>query len=125
MKLTLNPMAQLMARAERRIALHRAPTLQDLAHDRKRQLAQAVADGGEPTPEFKRAAEIEGFAAWQLAELILSKPDGLMLRENGRRALVLQVRAARSADEIAQIFTDNDIGEHPQDRHPVLLLPEE
>jgi hypothetical protein len=122
MKIALNPLAQLKKRAERRINYHLTVTAQDLAHDRKRQLAQSVAAGGEPSAAFVEAAEIEGLAPQALAALILAKPDVMMALENVRRRLVVQVRAAKTAAEIETILADNNVPPHPADRMPDLLL---
>src|SRR4051812_24491916 len=119
MKLKLNPMDQVVKRAERRINLHRVASTQDLAHDRKRQIAQAVLAGIEPPPEFQQAAEIEGVSVEALANIIVSKPDVLMMAENGRRTMIVAVRKAKSPQEVDAILAD--IPENPADRRMDLL----
>ena len=121
MKITLNPLDQLKKRAIRRINFHRVAGVQDLAHDRKRQLARDVAGGAAPSPEFVRAAEIEALAPAELARVILSKPDVLMVAENARRSLIVQIMSATTAAEIEQILTANAIPPHPGDRLQELL----
>ncbi len=117
MKLTIDPMDQVRKRAERRVNFHRVVSAQDLAHDHKRRLAAAVAAGGEPTPEFSRAAAIEGTSVAGLAAIILAKPDAVMACENARRALILRIRAAATAEQIAAILDEAGIGPHPADHH--------
>lgn len=119
MKISINPMAQLVKRAERRINFHKTVTAQDLAHDRKRQLAQAVADGATPTAEFANAAALEGVSPAALAATILAKPDVMMARENERRALILKVRGAASPAELDAVMAN--IPNHPEDRLPELI----
>ncbi|MCA6098877.1 hypothetical protein [Bradyrhizobium australafricanum] len=80
----------------------------DIAHDRKRTLAQLVANGAKPTAEFKAAADIEGVTPQALAATILNKPDDLMTKENARRAMVLRVRAAKTPDDLKAIEAEMD-----------------
>jgi hypothetical protein len=121
MKIAIDPMVQVIKRAERRINFHCGATAQDLAHDRKRQLAQQVADGGEPSKAFVEAAEIEGMSAAGLAARILAKQDVLMAVENLRRWLIVNVRAARTAGEVDNILKDAGVREHPADRLPGVI----
>ena len=121
MRIVIDPLAQLVKRAERRINFHCTVTAQDAAHDRKRQLAHAVASGQLPSAEFARAAEIEGLTPAALAAVILAKPDVLIARDNDRRALVVRVRAAKTAAEIAAILAGAAIPPHPADHVPGLL----
>jgi hypothetical protein len=118
MKIKLNPMAQMVKRAERRINMHRGVSPQDLAHDRKRQMAAAVKGGQVPTTEFVRAAAIEGTSPEALALVILAKPDAMMAAENARRALIVAVRAAKTAAELDALMTG--IPDHPEDRRAEL-----
>ena len=121
MKLAIDPMVQVIKRAERRINFHCAPTAQDLAHDRKRQLAEQVAAGGEPSKAFAEAAEIEGMDTTGFAAMILAKQDVLMAAENLRRWLIVSVRAARTAGEVENILNDAGVREHPADRLPGVI----
>jgi hypothetical protein len=121
MKLAIDPMVQVIRRAERRINFHCGATAQDLAHDRKRQLAEQVVAGGEPSKAFAQAAEIEGISAADLAEHILAKQDVLMAAENLRRWLIVSVRAARNASEVENILNDAGVREHPADRLPGVI----
>jgi hypothetical protein len=121
MKIQINPMPQLILRAERRINFYKVAQLQDFAHDRKRQLAQAVLAGEAPTDEFVRAAEIEGIDVETLAGVIVSKPDVMMEAENARRELIVRVRAATTPAELEQILTEANVGKHPADGHAQLL----
>lgn len=75
----------------------------DIAHDRKRALAQSVVAGGEPTAEFSDAAAIDGVTPQVLAQTILSKPDDLMTQENKRRSMVVRVRGAKTVDDLKAI----------------------
>jgi hypothetical protein len=109
MKISINPLAQLVLRAERRINFQKVVSAQDLAHDRKRQLAEAVLAGATASPEFQQAAAIEGVSVETLAQTIVSKPDVMMAAENRRRALIVQVRAAKTPVEIEQLLEDNKI----------------
>lgn len=110
MKINLNPLDQVVKKAERRINIHRCVSLQDLAHDRKRQMAAA----GPPwSSEFVAAATLEGIAADALARVILSKPDVMMIAENERRALILQIRAAKTAAEVAALMVN--VPDYPAD----------
>jgi hypothetical protein len=119
MKIVLNPMAQLVKRAERRINMHRGVSPQDLAHDRKRQMAAAVKGGQFPTAEFVRAAAIEGTSPEALARVILAKPDAMMATENARRALIVAVRAAKTSAELDALMIG--IPDHPEDMCPELI----
>jgi hypothetical protein len=121
MKLAIDPMVQVIRRAERRINFHCAPTAQDLAHDRKRQLAEQVVAGGEPSKAFAEAAEIEGMDTAEFAAMILAKQDVLMAAENLRRWLIVSVRAARTASEVESILNDAGVREHPADRLPGVI----
>jgi hypothetical protein len=121
MKIQINPMPQLILRAERRINFYKVAQLQDFAHDRKRQLAQTVLAGEAPTDEFVRAAEIEGIDVETLAGVIVSKPDVMMEAENARRELIVRVRAATTPAELEQILTEANVGKHPADGHAQLL----
>jgi hypothetical protein len=121
MKIQINPMPQLILRAERRINFYKVARLQDFAHDRKRQLAQAVLAGEAPTDEFVRAAEIEGIDVETLAGVIVSKPDVMMEAENARRELIVRVRAATTPAELEQILAEANVGKHPADGHAQLL----
>lgn len=121
MKIKLNPLDQVVKKAERRINMAFMVTPQDLAHDRKRALAQAVADGAPPSDGFVQAAAIEGLAPAGLAALIIAKPDLLMQRENARRAIIVQLRAAKSAAEVDAILERNGINSHSMDFAQELL----
>lgn len=121
MKIKLNPMEQLVKRAERRINFHKAVSAQDLAHDRKRQLAKAVMAGSSPTLEFEQAARIEGKTPQELAALIMSKPDVMMQRENSRRELVMKVRAAKTPEELQNILDTHAVNWHPEDKVPGMV----
>jgi hypothetical protein len=121
MKISINPLDQFIKRAERRINFQKVVSAQDLAHDRKRQLAEAVLAGAEPTAEFQHAAEIEGVTVETLASVIVSKPDVMMAVENARRQLIIQVRSAKSPAEIEQILDANEIWPHSEDKKPILL----
>ena len=112
----INPLTQLVRRAERRINLHFMVDGHAIAHDRKRTLAAAVDAGNPPTPEFAAAAELEGLTPTALATLILSKPDELMEQENRRRALIVQARNARTADELNAILAAGDVPPHFDDQ---------
>lgn len=118
MRLAIDPMVQVVKRAERRINFHCVATAQDLAHDRKRHLAEQVAAGGAPSVAFVEAAELEGLDAAELAADILAKPDVLMTCENARRRLIVNVRAARTATEVETILHEAGVREHPADRLP-------
>lgn len=109
MKLSINPLPALVARAEFYVNTSWAPRPQDLAHDRKRRLAEQATAGGKVSPEFAAAAELEGMTTFELAALILSKPDALMERENRRRAIIVALRAATSRAEIDQILQANNV----------------
>ncbi len=116
MKLTINPMKKLLEKAELRVNVRFHPQGSDFAHDRKRAMSRAIVAGGEPAPEFVEAAEIEGLSALGLAELILSKPDAVMARENARRTAIVELRTATTNDELERIL----------DKHGVerLLIPD-
>ena len=118
MRLTVNPMIEVRRRAERRIDFWYTVTAQDLAHDRKRQLAEAVAAGGAPSAAFVEAAELEGLHADDFAALILEKPDVLMVRENARRALIVAVRQATTPAQVQAILDTAHVRAHPEDRVP-------
>ena len=119
MKLNINPMEQLIKRAERRINLHCAVSNQDLAHDRKRTLAyEHMKSSKKDVHEgFAQAAKLEGCSVKELAEKIISKPDVLMEKENARRKLILKVRAAQTPQELETIMTENKIPPHFADSH--------
>lgn len=116
MKIKIDPMTQLRLRAERAVNFHCVVTAQDLAHDRKRQLARWVFTGGEPSDEFVAAAAIEGKTPRQLAAAIVTKPDVMMERENARRALIVAIRAAPSPEALRALLDASAIPEHPGDR---------
>ncbi|UFX42052.1 hypothetical protein HAP47_0022585 [Bradyrhizobium sp. 41S5] len=80
----------------------------DIAHDRKRALAAAVAAGGEPSAEFTAAAVVEGVTPQALAQTILAKPDELMSKENKRRSFVVRTRAAKTVAELEAIQAEAD-----------------
>ncbi len=109
MKITLNPLKRLLERAEQRVNLHFHPQGVDFAHDRKRAMSRTIVAGGEPAPEFTEAAAIEGLDVLELAELILSKPDAVMVRENARRTAIVELRAAKSIDELEQILDKHGV----------------
>jgi hypothetical protein len=121
MKISINPMAQIVKRAERRINLNRIPSPIHAAHDRKRREAEQVLAGKEPTIEFFQAAGIEGLSATELAKRIVAKPDSLMQADNERRKLILRVRNAKTAQEIESILQEEGIFAHPGDKIPQLL----
>ncbi|WP_407122733.1 hypothetical protein [Bradyrhizobium sp. STM 3561] len=115
MKIRLNPLDQVVKKAERRINIAFMVTPQDLAHDRKRTLAQAVIEGAAPSEGFVQAAAIEGLSTADLARLIVAKPDVMMQRENARRAVIVQLRAAKTASEVDAILDRNGINSHSMD----------
>ncbi|UGY14216.1 hypothetical protein HAP48_0037510 [Bradyrhizobium septentrionale] len=80
----------------------------DIAHDRKRTLAAAVAAGAEPSAEFAEAAAVEGVTPQALAQTILAKPDELMTKENKRRSMVVRTRAAKTVAELEAIQAEAD-----------------
>lgn len=121
MKISINPLEQFVKRAERRINAQKVVSAQDLAHDRKRQLAQAVLAGAAPTYEFTRAAQLEGQTPMELALTIVGKRDVMMDRENERRALILRVRAAKTPEEIQRILDEEGIWPHHEDKMPILV----
>lgn len=121
MKISINPLEQLVKRAERRINFQKVVSAQDLAHDRKRQLAQEVLAGATASPEFQQAAAIEGVSVETLANTIASKPDVMMEAENRRRALIVRVRSAKSPEEIEQILNEEGIWPHHEDKKPILV----
>ncbi|MCK1543437.1 hypothetical protein IVB12_16085 [Bradyrhizobium sp. 179] len=121
MRISINPLEQLVKRAERRINFQKVVSAQDLAHDRKRQLAQAVLAGAAPSPEFQQAAVIEGVSVETLAKTIVSKPDVMMEAENARRELIVRVRSAKTPEEIEQVLDEEGIWPHHEDKKPLLV----
>lgn len=109
MKISVNPIAKLIARAEELVNLNYAASPQNAAYERKRRLAEQVVAGGAATADFAEAAIIEGLTVEDLADLILSKPDPLMVRENARRAVIVRLRAAKNQTEIDQILRDGKV----------------
>ncbi len=102
----ISPLAKIIAKAEQQITDWFYPTAMDMAHDRKRQLAESVLAGAEPTPEFVDAAAIENVTPDDLASIIVAKPNDLMVRENARRAAIIRVRGCTSADQVKQLLAD-------------------
>lgn len=86
--------------AELRVSQKFYPTSQDTAHATKRAIALSDID----TNEFIQAAEIEGMTTQQLREVILSKPDTIMEKENTRRRIVLDIRNATTKSEIDDVL---------------------
>lgn len=117
----VHTLAQLVKRAERRINLHCMIGSHDIAHDRKRTLAAAVLAGASPTPEFEKSAAIEGLTIIAFASLVVSKPDELMDKENRRRALIVQVRNAKTVDELNAILASNNVPPHFDDQRLELI----
>lgn len=106
MKIVVNPVAALLAVAEKRALLHFTPDAMDLVHARKRAQAEAVLAGFDPSADFAQAATIEGMTVNELANLIVSKPDNLMEKENARRTVVVKLRQAKNGAELEQVLKD-------------------
>jgi hypothetical protein len=109
MKITLNPIASLLARAEQRVKVHYFPDSLDLVHDRKRALAESVLAGIAPTQEFIEAAVIEGLSPQALAAVIVAKPDAMMARENARRAVVVKLRQVTTSADLDRILVEEGV----------------
>ena len=109
MKIVLNPIASLLARAEQRALIHFFPDSMDMVHGRKRAMAEQVLAGSTPSNAFVKAAEIEGMTPQVLAQLIVSKPDTLMNKENNRRALIVKLRQATTGAELDQILVEQGV----------------
>ena len=112
MKININPMEQVIKRAELRINFFKAAKPQDLAHDVKRQMAADVVAGKDIPASFERAATIESMTPLQLALTIMSKTDTFMDIENYRRELIVKVRAAKTPEEVKAILSEENIPEH-------------
>jgi hypothetical protein len=121
MKLTASPLEKFKKAAEEAITNAFAPTSMDLVHDRKRQIAQSVLAGATPPAEFVEAATIEGWTPAELASLIMGKPDDLMVRENQRRQVILELRALTKADQIDPFLASYDITLRPSIASPFVL----
>lgn len=78
----------------------------DMAYVQKRILAKEIIAGFAPSQDFTRAAEVEGMDTTTFANLILSKPDIAMQKENERRERVLRARNAKTTDELKAILTE-------------------
>lgn len=115
MRLKINPLDQFVKRAERRINFHCSTNGQDVVHDRKRTEAKAIVAGVTPSAEFEEAAEIENMTTLDLAKLIASKSDDLMIKENKRRTMIVAVRAAKTVDEVNAILDANNVPPHFED----------
>lgn len=109
MIINLDPMAAVRSDAEDKIAQRFMPAPTDMAHARKRAMAESVSSGGAVPDEFAAAAALEGSEPAALAALILSKPDAIVTRDNDRRRLVLAVRAAKSPAEVDALLTAHNI----------------
>jgi hypothetical protein len=121
MKLTASPLEKFMKAAEDAITNAFGPTSIDLVHDRKRQIAQAVLGGATPPAEFVEAATIEELTAFELATLIIGKPDDLMIRENLRRQIILELRALTQADQIDPFLAGYGLVLRPSIASPLVL----
>lgn len=78
---------------------------------RKRQLAQAILDGGSLPADhpFAQEALLRGLSPEQFARDIVSKPDAALnadRRELMRQSILIKVDAARTPGEIAEILHD-------------------
>lgn len=104
MKITASPMAALLARAENRVLMHFVQDSITHVHSRKRAMAEQVLAGAVPSEVFAKAAQIEGVTPAALAQLIVSKPDTLMERDNIRRSIVVQLRAATTSAQLESIL---------------------
>jgi hypothetical protein len=78
------------------------PTTLELVHAAKKALAQASVESA----EFVAAAEIEGVSPQELRDVILSKPDDIVAKDNKRRRLIVAIRKAKTTAEIDAILTD-------------------
>lgn len=76
----------------------------DGAHASKRAIAKAVAVGGAPTAEFEAEATARGITPAALAALILSKTDGLAVRELARQEMMLKIDAAASLQDLEAVL---------------------
>ncbi len=111
MKLNINPIAQLIAHAETRLLAHFSPDSIDMVYHRKRMLAEQAVGGAAASPEFEQAAAIEGLTTSELADLILSKPDNLMIKDNARRLAVVDLRQAKTAADISDVLTKHGVSQ--------------
>lgn len=114
MKITLDPMPMLRAKAEEAVNAHfnriAAERLQrDHEHARKRAIAEMVLAGGEAPATFVEEAALMGLPADELARTILAKPDEVMERGLKRRRIILAIRAARTPAALERIFDDHAI----------------
>jgi hypothetical protein len=77
------------------------PTTLDLVHAAKRASAQAAVESA----EFAAAAEIEGLSPQALRDVILSKPDDIIAKDNKRRRLIVAIRKAKTTAEVDEILS--------------------
>lgn len=110
MKIVLTPnlsayKARLEALATNNHELH--DSMLALEHMQKRQQAEAVAMGADPTEEFVEAATIEGMTPQELAAHITSKPESEHIaRGNNRRRMIKRIRNATSTAELDAIMNE-------------------
>lgn len=81
----------------------------DHAHASKRSIAGLVVAGGAPTPEFTAEATARGATPTDLANLILSKPDGHAGRELVRQKMMLKIECASTPAEIDGILANVEV----------------
>ncbi len=103
MKLNLDPMPAL--KAERKLRVNDAfgkigNQHLDQAYAQKREWAKSLDD--RLLPE----AELRGVSVEKLAELILSKPDTVAVREEKRQRILAKIEKAKTPAELESIFVD-------------------
>jgi hypothetical protein len=110
-KISLDPMPAARAAMVERINAHFAHLgmvegHREQAWRRKREVAAAVAAGGDGTFAFAQDADRAGMTIFEFAELILAKQDPAEIadeRENARQAALHAVEAATSPAELQAI----------------------
>jgi len=71
---------------------------------RKREVAQAVLNGGAVTPEFSSEARLRNMDEAAFAELVLSKPDPVDARALARQQALLALDKATTLGELSAIL---------------------
>ena len=78
------------------------------AHRHKSEAANHIVMGYDNN-DLDEEAELRGMTRLQLAELILSKPDELMPRENERQRVKFAIARAKTREDIADIMAEAKI----------------
>lgn len=77
-----------------------------LAHERKRQQAEAIVNGGTPGASFSAEADLRGLIPIDLAYLVLSKSSELDDIELKRQQILSKIQVAKTPEELMAVRGD-------------------